>query len=71
MAATVTRIRRFERGLGDGTHHSCVSARYRQDAVVYHARCSCGWESPDTPEPTRAQESFLHHLRRAGIRAAV
>ena len=70
MTATVTRIRRFERGLCDGTHHSSVSTRYRQETVVYHARCSCGWESPDVAEPTRAHDAFVHHLRRAGVRAA-
>ena len=67
---TITRVRRFERGLSDGTHRSTVSTRLRHGAVVFHSTCTCGWESPDAAEPARAHDAFLHHLRRAGIRAA-
>jgi len=68
--ATITRVRRFERGLTDGKHCSSVSTRLRLGTVVFHASCSCGWESPDADDPARAHDAYLHHLRRAGIRAA-
>jgi hypothetical protein len=69
VMATITRVRRFERGLTDGMHRSTVSTRLRQGSVVFHSHCACGWESPDADDPTRAHDAFLHHLRRAGVRA--
>jgi hypothetical protein len=68
--ATITRVRRFERGLSDGTHRSCVSTRLRHGVAVFHSTCTCGWESPDCDDPARAHDAFLHHLRRAGVRTS-
>jgi len=68
--SSVTRVRRFERGLTDGTHHSTVATRLHLGVVHFHATCSCGWESPDVTDPGRAQSAYLSHLRRSGVRAA-
>lgn len=68
--ATVTRIRRFERGLTDGKHHGSIATRLHLGVVQFHATCSCGWESPDAVDPARANTAYLNHLRRCGIRAA-
>lgn len=68
--ATVTRIRRFQRGLTDGRHHSTVATRIHLGVVQFHATCSCGWESPNVIDANRAQAAYLSHLRHSGVRAA-
>ena len=58
------------RSLTAGKHQATVGTRFVRGEVQYRASCTCGWESTDSHDPSRANDAHMRHLRRVGLRVA-